>query len=375
MHLKILFVSRTRSDQKDKAYNYRLLMLQQGLQRLGMETDFLYLADWIRPGWGDRTTRVPPFLFPFRFSGLIPQLKQYDAIHAGNSYVASAFCFFKKQLHASIVHDMHGNVISEIFQKWRLEKQKLKHTFNLLEFFLLQEVTIHHADYHLVVSLPLQKELLAHGVPRNKILLNRNGVDVEKFKTKNTPRRGTFTICYAGGFQVWQGVDSLVEAGQMLEDLDIKLKFVGLRQTHQDRIWGKRIKNSLGSKAELVGRVGHQELIGHLQSADVLVSPRPYNPANTAMFPCKFPEYIALGKPVIVTDVGDTPYFVRKYGCGFVCHPSPSGLAAAIRKAYNMGRPKLRIMGERGRRLAETTFTWKTICQEYYDFLTRKKGA
>jgi glycosyltransferase involved in cell wall biosynthesis len=373
--LKVLFVSRTHSDQKDNAYNYRLLMLQQGLQRLGVETDFLYLADWIQPDWGDPMDRVPPILFPFQFSGLLPRLKDYDAIHAGNSYVASVFCFFKKHFPASVIHDMHGNVISELFQKWKFEKQKLKNTFNLLEFSLLQEVTIHRADYHLVVSLPLRKQLLAHGVPRDRILLNRNGVDVEKFKTKDIPPSGAFTIGYAGGFQVWQGVNSLVEAGQMLQDLDIKLKFVGLRQTLQDRKWEEKIRNSLGPKAELVGRVGHQELIGHLQSADVLVSPRPYNSANIAMFPCKFPEYIALGKPVIVTDVGDTPHFVRKYECGFVCRPSPSGLAAAIRQAYNMGRPKLRIMGERGRRLAETTFTWETICREYYDFLTRKKGA
>ena len=51
--MKVLFVSRTQSAQKDLAYNHRLLMLQQGLQRLGMKADFLYLGDWIRPYVGD----------------------------------------------------------------------------------------------------------------------------------------------------------------------------------------------------------------------------------------------------------------------------------------------------------------------------------
>jgi glycosyltransferase involved in cell wall biosynthesis len=85
--------------------------------------------------------------------------------------------------------------------------------------------------------------------------------------------------------------------------------------------------------------------------------------------PTKFAEYIALGKPVLVTDVDETARFVRRHDCGLVCEPSASGLAGAIAQAREMSREELSAMGRRGRRLAESTFSWEVICQKYHDFL------
>ncbi|MCK4273230.1 glycosyltransferase family 4 protein, partial [bacterium] len=316
---------------------------------------------------------TPPILFPLQFSSLLPRLRGYDVIHAGNPYVAFPFCLFRRHFQAPVVHDMHGDVISEMLLMWKLNK--FRNTFHLLEFLLEQRVAIHHSDYHLVVSRPLQELLLAHGVPRKKIRLIRNGVDTEMFRPVGVSQNGTFTVCYAGAYQAWQGVDFLIEAGQMLQDLDIKLKFMGFRETQYDRKWKEKIKERLGSKAELVDYLPLQELIRHLQAADILVTCRPHHPANVVSFSTKFGEYLALGKPVLVTDVEETAQFVSKYHCGLVYHPSASGLAEAIRQAYNMGSSRLRVMGERGRRVAETTFAWEVVSQEYYDFLTSIKSS
>jgi glycosyltransferase involved in cell wall biosynthesis len=302
-------------------------------------------------------------------------MRGYDVIHAGNPFVAFPFCLFRRHLNATLVHDLHGDVISEMRLIRRLERHKLKNTFHFLESLMLQEVAIHHSDYNLVVSRPLQKLLLDHHVPPKKIRLIRNGVDIETFRPNGVPRSGTFTVCYAGAYQAWQGVDFLIEAGQMLQDLDIKFKFMGFRETQYDRKWKEKIRQSLGSKAELVDRVPLGELVRQLQAADLLVTCRPYHPANVVSFSTKFGEYLALGKPVLVTDVEETAQFVRKYNCGLVYQPSASGLAKAIRQAQSMGSSRLQAMGERGRRVAETTFAWEVVCQEYYDFLTRIKGS
>jgi glycosyltransferase involved in cell wall biosynthesis len=39
-------------------------------------------------------------------------------------------------------------------------------------------------------------------------------------------------------------------------------------------------------------------------------------------FPTKFAEYVATGRPVIVTNVDETANFVQKFDCGFVCQPN-----------------------------------------------------
>jgi glycosyltransferase involved in cell wall biosynthesis len=367
--LKVLFVSASQPD-KHNAYNYRLMMLQQGIERLGAETDFLYVRDWVSPSIGGRIRKVPPILFPLRFSELLPMVKGYDAIHVGGATAAFPFCFFKKHLGACLIQDIHGDGISEMLMKWQLERGKLKNSFHLLQVFMLIQVAIHRADYHLVVSNALRDQLLAHHIPRERTLMLRNGADLQVFKPNGLPH-GPFTVCYAGEFQVWQGLDNLIEAGRLLRDLDIRWKFVGFRQTRGDRAWREKIQGTLGAKAELVDRVDHEELIKHLQDADLLLSPRPYHSSSVAMFPCKFPEYIAMGRAVVVTDVGDTPRFVREHGCGLVCPPTAAGLAEAIRRAHGMGRERLQIMGQRARRLAETTFSWEVLSQRYYHFLMK----
>jgi glycosyltransferase involved in cell wall biosynthesis len=296
-------------------------------------------------------------------------------IHVGGPVVIFPFFLFRKHLQASLVHDFHGDMISEMLMKWRLDRQKLKNAVLVLQTCLLTPVTFHRADYHLVVSRPLEKLLLAHRVPQEKIALIRNGVDIETFKPNGVPSKGPFTVCYAGAYQAWQGVDLFIEAGRKLPDLDVKLRFTGFRQTEYDRKWKDKIRKALGSKAEILDWVPLREFLDQLQSVDLFVTCRPHHPANVVSFSTKFAESLALSKPILVTDVEETAQFVRKYECGLVYKPTASGLAKAIRQAHNMDRAKLRAMGERGRRLAETTFAWNVICKQYHDFLIGIKGS
>jgi len=343
--LKILFVSRARSSEQS-SYNHRLLMLYGGLRRLGMEADFLHMGDLIRP--------EPAVVSPFRFSRVLSRIQQYDVIHAGTALAAFPFCVYRRRFKATLIHDMHGHS-SEMLMKLQLERRKLKSAFLLMQSLLLEEMTIHHSDYHLVVSRPLMGKLLAHGIPESRALLLRNGVDVQMFKP--------------GDFQVWQGVDLLIEAAQKSPDKDIRFQFIGFRETAEHCKWKEKIHASLGSRAQLTDRVSQQDLTGLLRAADLLVLPRPYHPATAVAMPTKFAEYNALGKAVLVTDVDETASFVRQDNCGLVCRPSASGLAEGIAQARRMGPEKLSDMGQRGRRLAESTFSWEVICRRYHDFL------
>jgi glycosyltransferase involved in cell wall biosynthesis len=365
--LKILFVSMT-TESVNNAYNYRLLMLQQGLRQMGLKTDFLYMKDWIRPYMGNRIKKIPPILYAGPFSNLLPRLQDYDVIHTGGAIAAFPFCLYKKRFRAHLVHDVHGDGMSEMMMKWRMERKKIRNTYHLLQAFTLIRVALHRTDYHLVVSNALGKQLREHHIPRERILMLRNGADTQVFKPNGQPT-GPFTVCYAGEFQVWQGLDNLIAAARALRELDIRWKFVGFRHTREDREWKERITAVLGKKADLVDRVEHQSLIKHLQSSDMLLSPRPQHPSSVFMFPCKFPEYLAIGRPVLVTEVGDTPHFVRRHRCGLVCPPSAAGLTEAIRRAHDMGREQLLVMGQRARELAEREFSWEALGKKYYRFI------
>lgn len=360
--MKILFVSRTRSDKKN-ALNHRLKMLAGGLKRLGHRTDLLYLGDHVRTN--------PPIISPVGFEKMLPRCRGYDIIHAGTAFGGFSLCLFKRHLQAPLIHDMHGDGTGEMLMKVRFQSGRLKTAFWVLQNSIMEEVVIHRADYHLVVSRPLRKLLLSHGVTRDRVALVRNGVDVDRFRPAERTGDDPFTVCYAGDFQVWQGVGLLTKALQRLDREDIRFNFIGFRCTSQDQARKERLKRLLGSRVRLIDRLPQEELIDHLRRADLLVLPRPRHRATVVAMPTKFAEYLALGKAVLVTEVDETARFVRRHHCGLVSPPTAAGLAEGILQAHRAGRKALETMGRRGRRLVEESFSWEVICKQYERFLIR----
>jgi len=357
--VKMLFVSRTGSEEHS-SYNHRLLMLYRGIRERGIDADFLYMGDLIR--------KEPAILSPVKFPAVLQKVRSYDIIHLGTFLAAYPFCVYRKRLKAVLVHDMHGHS-SELMMMLRLRPGKLKGAYLLAQSLWLEEITIHGCDYHLVVSRPLRERLLAHGVPQSKTLLLRNGVNTDLFRPTAGDQGDRFTVCYAGDFQVWQGIDLLLSAARRLGDADILWRFVGFRDKPAHHAWKRRIQSTLGGRVELVDRVDQSELRRILGSADLLILPRPYHRATAVAMPTKFAEYIALGKAVVVTEVDETAQFVKRHRCGLVSPPTAAGLAETIERARGCDRENLREMGRRGRRLAEQVFSWDTICDRYVRFL------
>jgi glycosyltransferase involved in cell wall biosynthesis len=88
-------------------------------------------------------------------------------------------------------------------------------------------------------------------------------------------------------------------------------------------------------------------------------------------WPTKFAEYIATGRPVIVTTLDEPSDFVEKYDCGFTCAPTPEALSTSILTAKESSPHELRKKGISGRKLAEKEFDVKVIGEKYYNFLMR----
>jgi glycosyltransferase involved in cell wall biosynthesis len=125
----------------------------------------------------------------------------------------------------------------------------------------------------------------------------------------------------------------------------------------------------LGDKFEPVERVPYEEMPSQLAEADVMLIPRLAHPALRVAMPTKFGEYLASGRPVIVSNVDETADLVRQHGCGLVAEPNPEGWAEALEQAAALSHDAIRDMGAEARRLAEKEFCWDSISGRYYKFL------
>ena len=140
-------------------------------------------------------------------------------------------------------------------------------------------------------------------------------VDLSRFETKTPSKQKDSYIFYAGSLsEAKDGVESLICAFSKIVDEypEINLKIAGgtksgrLEKRLSDIITQKRISNCVS----LLGFVDRDEIPQYLCEAKMVVLPRPDSLQARGGFPTKLGEYLAAGRPVIVTRVGEIPKYL-----------------------------------------------------------------
>jgi len=142
-------------------------------------------------------------------------------------------------------------------------------------------------------------------------------VDFERFSNFDSNKRSMPYIFYAGSFsQKKDGVKSLISAfnviAKAIPEWELWLAG-GAKQKEETEKLSKLIaKYGLTDKVKLLGEVNRVEIPGYLTNAKILVLPRPDSIQARGGFPTKLGEYLASGKPVIATPVGEIPKYLSK---------------------------------------------------------------
>ncbi len=112
----------------------------------------------------------------------------------------------------------------------------------------------------------------------------------------------------------------------------------------------------LTDRVELAGRVGRDDLFTLLRGARILMLPRATAPFSQAGLPTKVGEYLATGRPVVVTAVGDLPlYLTDGVDAYFAKSDDPEVFGERLRDALLRPEEASEI-GRRGRETARQRF-------------------
>jgi glycosyltransferase involved in cell wall biosynthesis len=188
-----------------------------------------------------------------------------------------------------------------------------------------EQASLRHAHLLVTVSDALGDQLLAAGVPREKIVVYPNCVDPMAYDpTRFSPDdRGRLlgelgwssedvVVGFIGTFGQWHGVEVLAEAIRLVLDSDdswvgsTRLRFLLVG----DGQGMPRVREILGVHADgprvrLTGLVAQGEAAAYLAVCDILASPHVPNPDGSAFFgsPTKLFEYMAMGRAIIASDL------------------------------------------------------------------------
>ena len=181
---------------------------------------------------------------------------------------------------------------------------------------LTEEICLWSADYIVVVSEPLRQDLLAMGLPDERILVNPNGVDPTRFhphvdgsavRTCYGFAPNQIVVGFTGTFGVWHGVPVLAEilAPVLAADPRIRFLLVGdgeLRYLIEEAV----ARHGLDDCIVRTGLIPHDQIPAHLAACDVLLSPHTPQADGREFFgsPTKLFEYMAMGKAIVASNLG-----------------------------------------------------------------------
>jgi glycosyltransferase involved in cell wall biosynthesis len=227
------------------------------------------------------------------------------------------------------------------------------------------------ADHVLTVHEPLRALAVARGIPPRKVTVVMNGPDERVFDPTRHPRRqfmedGELRLIHHSALQRIYGLEVAVAAlaDPSLHDVPLRLDVYGdgpARPAIEAAIAGAGVAD----RFHLHGRVPLEELPPLLAGADVGLVPSLPEPYLQLSLSTKLLEYVAMGVPVIASDLATFRAHFSPEALRFVPGGDPVALAAAIREVASDPAAATARADEARRQAAP--YAWSIQAARYLD--------
>lgn len=242
----------------------------------------------------------------------------------------------------------------------------------LLRLYLHQDrYCARRADHLICITEAVARETAeGYGVPRDRMTVVHNGVDLDAFRRAVPLREETraslglqgVVVAYVGRLEPHKGVGTLVDAAK---GLGAELLFVG---DGSERARLESRARELGVKATFTGFLPHERVPAMYAASDVVCYPSTYEPLGNVVL-----EAMAAGRPIVAGRSGGLPE-VFQVGTGALVEP---GNVEALRGALVPLVASEAARAEAGRRGLEAAprFGWDRVARTTVEVCERVLAA
>lgn len=257
----------------------------------------------------------------------------------------------------------------------------MKRSLPLRGLMWLVNFAYRKADRIVCVTDAFKTAIIAEGISADKIEVIKNGVDLEFFSPdrsvgpeasripglENT--QGKFVVSYVGTHGMAHGLDTVLEAAELLRDLpDVLVLLVG-DGAERDHLVKQRDMMRLDNVV-MLEQQPKTRMPAVWAVTDVSLVVLKDQPLFRTVIPSKIVESMAMQKPVILAVRGESEALVQESRAGVCVQPgSPVQLARAIRRLH--GDPSERWqLGVAGRAYVQQFFDRQVLAAHYAGFLS-----
>lgn len=299
-----------------------------------------------------------------------------DVLYQRHSVFNASGAVLARRLDRPLILEANG---SEVWAREKWSRLQLRSVCVRMERYAFAGAAV-----IIVVSKILKEQLVEMGADPDRILVNPNGVDPERFRPDLDGSRVRAAlgfgpddlVCgFLGTFTRWHGVLFLAEQVAELARRHPRSRFLFMGDGDLRSAVEARLRESgVAGSAVFTGLLDHGAVPEHLAACDVLISPHLPFEDGTPFFgsPTKLFEYLAMGRAVVASRLGQIGDVIEPGTSG--CLYTPGSATEFQSEMDNVLRSnELRHslgVGARARVLAH--YTWRRNADRAIGFLEER---
>ena len=309
------------------------------------------------------TVRMPQRRYAFIDVNTLPDFLVFASILA-------------KWMGAKVILDMH-----EITPEFYISKYGIEENSWLIRLLKYQEkISFEFADHVITINEPIQDLLVGRGLPREKSTVVTNSADEGRFDLPSRPPSAAnsatpeaFVMMYHGTLTKLYGLDIAIEAFALahkeMPGAEMWILGSGPEKVNLEDLARER---GMASKVKLVGQVAPSEIPGWLRRCDIGILPIRRDVFLEFASPNKLPEFIVMGKAVIVSRLKAIRHYFSDDALAYFEPNDPADLAKQMVRVFR--DPGLRAQLSARAKEEYAPIRWDVMKQRYLRLIESSIG-
>jgi PEP-CTERM/exosortase A-associated glycosyltransferase len=248
----------------------------------------------------------------------------------------------------------------------------------------LESFALRRATQVTTICDGLRNDIVARGIPEQRVTVIPNAVDVGAFRFGAEPdprlRRelgleGATVLGFAGSFYGYEGLDLLIEAARRMLPARPALRVLLVGGGPQEQnLKAQAAAAGLQDRVIFAGRVPHAQVQRYYELIDVLAYPRLPIRLTELVTPLKPLEAMAQGRMCVASDVGGHRELIRDRETGFLFRAGDVGELQRVLEELLAQRELWPQIRAQARRFVEVERTWTSSVARYAEVYRRALG-
>jgi len=275
---------------------------------------------------------------------------------------------------AKLVLDMH-----EITPEFYMSKYNVGANSWLIRFLTyIEKISFDFADSVVAISEPIRDLLVGRGLDPSKAIVVMNSADEARFVSQAPGPPGDkdsngFTMIYHGTLTRIYGLELAIEAfGIAHKEMPGAEFWILGSGSEKNALANQAERLGLSSKVKLLGQVAPAEIPSWLGKSHVGVLPIHRDEFLEFAFPNKLPEFIIMGKPVLMSRLMTIRHYFSEEAICYFEPDNPEDLAKQMLRLYN-DRDLCARLAVRARE-EYVPIRWEVMRQRYLDLIASITG-